>query len=102
MIYGAIALHPDWKEMTIGIPLAMLKTAEGEHEVALHFSGVRWTMYVDGELLDSDFPFGYPQWAASNTWKIDAAYVKLQEGFLEEHPGVPHACKIVTTDHSVT
>ena len=36
--------------------------AEGEHEVVVHFSGVRWTMYVDGELLDNDFPFGYPQW----------------------------------------
>lgn len=70
------AEHPDWKDMTVGIPLAMLKTPEGEHEVVLHFSGVRWTMYVDGELLDNDFPFGYPRWAPKNTWKIDAAHVK--------------------------
>lgn len=68
--------HPDWTNMTIGIPLAMLKTPAGEHEVVLNFSGVRWTMYVDGELLDNDFPFGYPQWADSNTWKLDAEYVK--------------------------
>ena len=33
-------------------------------------------MYVDGELLDNDFPFGYPQWAAGNTWKLDSEYVK--------------------------
>ena len=68
--------HPDWKEMTIGIPLAMLKKPEGEHDIVLNFSGVRWTMYVDGTLLDNDFPFGYPQWAERNTWKLDAGYVK--------------------------
>ena len=59
--------HPDWKNMTIGIPLALLKKPEGEHQIVLNFSGVRWTMYVDGELLDNDFPFGYPQWADRNS-----------------------------------
>jgi hypothetical protein len=68
--------HPDWKDMTIGIPLALLNKPEGEHEVVLSFSGVRWTMVVDGELLDNDFPFGYPQWAAKATWRLDAEYVK--------------------------
>ena len=68
--------HPDWKNMTIGIPLALLKKPEGEHEVVLNFTGVRWTMYVDGQLLDNDFPFGYPQWADKNTWKLDAEYVR--------------------------
>jgi hypothetical protein len=67
--------HPDWKNMTIGIPLALLKKPEGQHEVVLNFTGVRWTMYVDGELLDNDFPFGYPQWAQKDTWKLDAEYV---------------------------
>ncbi|MGA2616896.1 MAG: hypothetical protein ABSF26_04745 [Thermoguttaceae bacterium] len=66
--------HPDWKNMTIGVPLAMLKKPEGEHEVVLNFTGVRWTMYVDGRLLDNDFPFGYPQWAGQNQWKMDAEY----------------------------
>ena len=56
--------HPDWRNMTIGIPIAMLTNPTGEHAVVLTFSGVRWTMYVDGELLDNDFPFGYPQWGA--------------------------------------
>jgi hypothetical protein len=68
--------HPDWKDMTIGIPLALLKQPRGEHQVVLNFTGVRWTMYVDGELLDNDFPFGYPQWAGRNAWKIDGEYVK--------------------------
>jgi len=68
--------HPDWTNMTIGIPLAMLKKPEGVHEIVLAFSGVRWTMYVDGELLDNDFPFGYPQWAERTAWKIDPEYVR--------------------------
>ena len=70
------AEHPDWQTMTIGIPLAILKQPEGEHEIVLNFSGVRWTMYADGELLDNDFPFGYPQWVAKNTWQLDPAWVK--------------------------
>jgi hypothetical protein len=68
--------HPDWKNMTVGIPLALLTSPEGEHEVVLNFSGVQWTMYVDGELLDNDFPFGYPQWGEKNTWKLEPGYVK--------------------------
>lgn len=68
--------HPDWKHMTIGIPLAMLGNPEGEHEVVLNFSGLHWTIYVDGQLLDNDFPFGYPQWKEKNTWTLYPAYVK--------------------------
>ncbi len=68
--------HPDWKAMTIGIPLAMLKKPAGEHEIVLNFSGVRWTLFADGELLDNDFPFGCPQWPARNTWKLDPEYIK--------------------------
>jgi hypothetical protein len=77
--------HPDWKNMTVGIPLALLKKPEGEHQIVLDFSGVRWTMYVDGELLDNDFPFGYPQWADRNRWKLDAEYVKKAAIYL---PGI--------------
>jgi len=68
--------HPDWKEMTIGIPLALLKNPSGEHEVVLNFTGVRWTFYADGELLDNDFPFGYPQWPARSFWTLDPEYVR--------------------------
>jgi len=74
--------HPDWKNMTIGMPLARLKNPEGEHDVVLNFTGARWTIYVDGELLDNDFPFGYPQWAATNSWKLDTAYVKTAAIYL--------------------
>lgn len=77
--------HPEWKEMTIGIPLAMLRKPLGEHDIVLNFSGVCWTMYIDGELLDNDFPFGYPPWAGKNTWKLDAAYVSKAEIYM---PGI--------------
>jgi hypothetical protein len=70
------AEHPDWNEMTVGVPLARLKKPEGEHEFVLHFSGVGWTMYADGELLDNDFPFGYPQWLPAGAWTLDGEYVK--------------------------
>ncbi len=74
--------HPDWKNMTIGIPLALLKRSEGEHEVVLNFTGARWTMYVDGALLDNDFPFGYPQWADRNPWQLDPEYVQTAAVYL--------------------
>jgi len=77
--------HPDWTNMTIGVPVARLKQPEGEHEVVLNFTGVRWTMYVDGELMDNDFPFGYPRWEPTNAWKRDPAWVKKAELFA---PGI--------------
>lgn len=83
VLEAAIALHsvehPEWKEMVIGIPLAMLPTPEGAHDVTLQFTGVNWTLYVDGELLDNDFPFGYPQWPDGSAWKIDQEFVDKAE-----------------------
>ncbi|NLS98160.1 MAG: hypothetical protein GXX96_39020 [Planctomycetaceae bacterium] len=80
VLEATVRLHsaerPDWEEMTIGFPLAMLDRPEGEHELVLHFTGVRWTVYVDGELVDNDFPFGYPQWPARSMWRLNAEYVK--------------------------
>ncbi|RZM23861.1 MAG: hypothetical protein EOO88_24795 [Pedobacter sp.] len=59
------------QDMPIGIPLAMLDKPYGQHQITLHFSGVRWTLYVDDELLDNDFPLGYPKWEAINNWEIN-------------------------------
>lgn len=68
--------HPDWTDMTIGAPLALLAQPWGEHEVVLNFTGVRWTLYVDGKLLDNDFPFGYPHWAVRNSWQLNPDRVR--------------------------
>lgn len=62
--------------MPIGIPLAMLDNPFSEHDITLNFSGVRWTIYVDGKLIDNDFPFGYPDTTKMKTWKIDPASIK--------------------------
>ncbi len=67
------------REMPIGIPLAILNNPEGKHDIVLNFSGVRWTMYVDGELLDNDFPLGYPLLDKQTSWKINPEYVNLAE-----------------------
>ncbi|MCE9555084.1 MAG: hypothetical protein K8T91_17170 [Planctomycetes bacterium] len=83
--------HPNWKQMTIGIPLAMLKKPFGKHDIVLNFSGPQWTIYVDGELLDNDFPFGYPQWGEKNTWKLAAEDVTSAEIFF---PGIKPEKKV--------
>ncbi len=85
------------QDMTIGIPLAMLENPVGEHEVILNFSGIQWTMYVDGKLLDNDFALGYPQWSNKSTWQLNPNYVgkaeiympALQPERLPEHDSVP-------------
>lgn len=67
--------HTVRQDMTIGVPLALLGRPEGRHEIVLTFTGVRWTMYVDGELSDNDFPIGYPAWEKIRSWEINPEYV---------------------------
>jgi hypothetical protein len=69
------------RDMAVGIPIAILARPKGEHEVVLHFSGVRWTLYVDNELLDNDFPLGYPKWGEKSTWEINPLLVSKAEIF---------------------
>ncbi|MET4080916.1 hypothetical protein ABIB40_000860 [Pedobacter sp. UYP30] len=90
VLEAALRLYPPLepkgaRDMPIGIPLAMLKKPQGEHEVVLHFSGVRWTLYVDNELLDNDFPIGYPKWGKQSTWEINPSVVSKAEIFF---PGI--------------
>lgn len=89
ILEAALRLYPptetNGRDMPIGIPLGILEKPEGEHEVVLHFSGVRWTLYVDNELLDNDFALGYPKWGAQSTWEIDASIVSKAEIFF---PGI--------------
>lgn len=63
------------ERMFIGIPLAMLPEPWAEHEIVLNFSGAHWTMYVDGKLMDNDFPLGYPLAEQMKNWKIDTQFV---------------------------
>ncbi len=90
VLEAALRLHPPGefekaRDMIVGIPLAMLEQPDGKHEIVLHFSGVRWTLYVDDELMDNDFALGYPQWNPQSTWEMDAPAVAKAELFL---PGI--------------
>jgi beta-fructofuranosidase len=69
------------RKMRLGVPIAMFSQTEETHEVILHFSGIKWTMYVDNELVDNDFPIGYPQWGQQSTWQIDSSVVIQAELF---------------------
>lgn len=71
----------DSREITIGCPLAMLPNPFGKHEVVINFTGSKWTMYVDNELMDNDFPIGYPLWPENQNWNIDPAIVEKAEIF---------------------
>ena len=64
------------RDMVVGIPLALLDKPESEHEVVIDFTGVRWSMYVDGYLCDNDFALGYPISGGTDDWKIDPARVE--------------------------
>lgn len=67
------------KNMTIGIPIAILKKPYSKHEIILNFSGVKWTMYVDGKLFDNDFALGYPKWTTETVWNINPDIVNKAE-----------------------
>jgi len=73
--------EPGGRDMPVGIPLGVLAKPYGEHNVVLHFSGVRWTLYVDGELLDNDFALGYPKWGKNTNWQINPLFVTRAEIF---------------------
>ncbi|TCD01307.1 glycoside hydrolase family protein [Pedobacter psychroterrae] len=88
VLEAALKLHPPLEnegalDMPIGIPLAMLKAPGGEHDIVLHFSGVRWSLYVDNELLDNDFPLGYPKWGEKSSWEINPLLVSKAEIFFQ-------------------
>lgn len=61
--------------LTIGFPLAALPAPWGKHELVLNFTGVRWTIYCDGRLMDNDFAIGYPNFGQDNDWEINKALV---------------------------
>lgn len=86
VLEARILLHsqvekPFRQEMRIGFPIAMLANPMGKHTVVLNFSGPKFTMYVDNEIRDNDFPIGYPKWSGKNEWKINPDYVEQAKIF---------------------
>jgi beta-fructofuranosidase len=64
------------KHMIIGFPLAMLQKSKTGHVIALNFTGVHWEMVVGEELLDRDFPVGYPHWSLENKWELHPDFLQ--------------------------
>ena len=90
--------HPDWQDMTIGIPLAMLDRPYDEHEIVLHFTGLNWQIFVDGEMLDNDFPFGFPRWGQRNLLQIDPGQIKQVAIYLPAITPERKPTKVVCSD----
>ncbi len=67
--------HPEWRQMTVGIPLGILTHPFGDHEVTVDYSGVQLRLLVDGQCLDGEFPFGEPPWEAAATWRLESPAV---------------------------
>lgn len=78
------------ERMDIGIPLAMLDDPYGRHEILLTFSGARWDMYIDGDLLDNDFPIGWPDIKPGLSWSADPNFVSRAELYFPAMPGPSH------------
>ncbi|NLB68609.1 MAG: hypothetical protein GX804_02835 [Lentisphaerae bacterium] len=66
--------HPDWKEMTIGIPVSCLSKTEEIKNIQLKYTGTRWVINADG-IEDEEFPFGDITWGTDTTWSIKSERV---------------------------
>ena len=53
----------------VGVPLSLLADPFAEHEIVLHFTGVEFSMFVDGQLYDNDFAIGYPLFDGAKLWQ---------------------------------
>jgi len=80
VLEASLSLQSPWdpkkfQDMTVGIPLAILDRPEGKHDIILQFSGVQWTIYIDGRLYDNDFALGYPLASRMKLWSLNPDYV---------------------------
>ena len=48
------------RQMCIGLPLAALRQPYGAHTIVLNYTEATWDIYVDGRLMDRDYPIGQP------------------------------------------
>ena len=55
--------------LCVGVPLSMLDEPFSTHDIVLHFTGVEFTLFVDGKLYDNDFAIGYPSYKGSKMWQ---------------------------------
>lgn len=80
VLEAALTLHSDIgegevRDLVVGIPIALLDEPAGVHDVVLDFTGVRWSLFVDGTLYDNDFAIGYPVLEKNLSWNINPSAV---------------------------
>ena len=78
VLEASLTLYPPEgaRDMTVGVPLGIIAEPWRKHEMALHFTGVAWEMYIDSHLVDRDYAFGYPRLdTASVTAVCDSRYI---------------------------
>lgn len=52
--------EPQQRNMTIGAPLSYFDSSVDIHDVALYYNKSHFSIYIDGRLVDNDFPIGSP------------------------------------------
>ena len=82
VLEAALTLHSDIgagevRDLVVGIPIALLEEPAGKHDVVLDFTGVRWSMFVDGTLYYNDFAIGYPVPEKDLSWNINPSVVNI-------------------------
>lgn len=74
VLEAALALQSPFSEsevnhLRVGVPLSLLAEPFSGHEIVLHFTGVEFSLFVDGKLYDNDFAIGYPSFSGSKQWQ---------------------------------
>lgn len=67
---------PERNILTVGVPLAMLTEPYGKHLLTIVYDKVKFSLYVDGELVDNDFSLGEIDYENVSSWRINPKVVK--------------------------
>jgi len=69
------ANRPEWCEIRVGFPLRCLQGQgqdQDELAVLVDFSGAALRLYIDGRLMDENFPYGYPPRPTAGAMRVAA------------------------------
>ena len=83
VLEATLALQSPFSEdevnhLTVGVPLSLLAEPFAGHEIVLHFTGVEFSLFVDGKLYDSDFAIGYPSFKGGQVWRKSDAIADVE------------------------
>ncbi len=70
------AEHPEWRQARIGFPLSRMRDRQAEHLIVLHYTGVLWQIFNNGELMDEELPVGDAACQGSSSLRIASGRVR--------------------------